>query len=93
MDPTKYNQAEQEQIRALIEQKQITDFMDLFTRLTDRCFKECANDFTSKAVSSREEACVKRCADRFLKHSERVSVRFGELSETLNQASQQQQQN
>lgn len=63
--------------------KQITDFMDLFTGLTDRCFKECANDFTSKAVSSKEEACVKRCADRFLKHSERVSVRFGELSESV----------
>lgn len=57
--------------------------MNLFTGLTDRCFKECANDFTTKAVTGREDACVKRCADRFLKHSERVSVRFGELSETV----------
>ncbi|KAI9337635.1 Tim10/DDP family zinc finger-domain-containing protein [Pilaira anomala] len=83
MDPSKYNQAEQEQIRAIIEQKQITDFMNLFTGLTDRCFRECANDFTTKAVTGREAACVKKCADRFLQHSERVSVRFAELHETV----------
>lgn len=66
--------------------------MDLFTGLTDRCFRECANDFTSKAVSSKEAACVKKCADRFLKHSERVSLRFGELSESVS-ALQSQKEN
>ncbi|KAI8095313.1 Tim10/DDP family zinc finger-domain-containing protein [Thamnidium elegans] len=83
MDPSKYNQAEQEQIRALIEQKQVSDFMNLFTGLTDRCFKECAYDFRTKAVTGREAACVQKCADRFLKHSERVSTRFAELSEAV----------
>jgi hypothetical protein len=28
--------------------------MNLFTGLVDRCFKECANDFTTKAVTKRE---------------------------------------
>jgi hypothetical protein len=28
--------------------------MNLFTGLVDRCFKECANDFTTKAVTGRE---------------------------------------
>jgi import inner membrane translocase subunit TIM9 len=28
--------------------------MNLFTGVVDRCFKECANDFTTKAVTGRE---------------------------------------
>lgn len=28
--------------------------MNMFTGVVDRCFKECANDFTTKAVTGRE---------------------------------------
>ncbi|KAL9556467.1 hypothetical protein MBANPS3_001860 [Mucor bainieri] len=81
MDTSRLNQAEQAQINAMVEQKQVTDFMNMFTGVVDRCFKECANDFTTKAVTGREAACVQRCADRFLKHAERVGNKFAELSQ------------
>ncbi|KAG2193724.1 hypothetical protein INT46_010579 [Mucor plumbeus] len=83
MDNSRFNQAEQAQINAMVEQKQVTDFMNLFTGVVDRCFKECANDFTTKAVTGRETACVQRCADRFLKHAELVGNKFAELSQNV----------
>ncbi|CAO3614822.1 unnamed protein product [Mucor hiemalis] len=60
MDFSKLNQAEQAHMSGIIEQKQVTDFMNLFTGLVDCCFKECANDFTTKAVTGREVTIVYR---------------------------------
>ncbi|KAF1803453.1 hypothetical protein V8B55DRAFT_1505672 [Mucor lusitanicus] len=88
MDTSRFNQAEQAQINAMVEQKQVTDFMNMFTGVVDRCFKECANDFTTKAVTGRESACVQRCADRFLKHAELVGNKFAELSQNMNSPTQ-----
>lgn len=34
-------------------------------------------------LSDPQEACVNKCADKFLKHSERVGARFGELSQQV----------
>ncbi|CAG8585821.1 10464_t:CDS:2 [Diversispora eburnea] len=47
------------------------DFMKFYTNLVERCFNDCINDFTSKALSSKEETCIFRCTDKFLKHNER----------------------
>lgn len=30
------------------------DFMNMYTSLVERCFTSCCNDFTSKALSSKE---------------------------------------
>jgi hypothetical protein len=38
----------------IIEQKQMKDFLKLYTGLVERCFESCCNDFTSKALSSKE---------------------------------------
>lgn len=85
------------------------DFMSLYQNLVERCFNSCCNDFTSKAVSSKEVSrdrrwliltlahllsarfaddgvralqteCVNICSDKFLKHSERVGLRFSEAN-------------
>jgi hypothetical protein len=34
--------------------KQMQDFMKLYSGLVERCFTSCCNDFTSKALSSKE---------------------------------------
>jgi len=74
------NSAEQAQMGKIIEKKQMQDFMRLYSNLVERCFTSCCNDFTSKALGSKEEQCVLNCADKFLKHSERVGARFAELN-------------
>ena len=38
----------------VIEQKQMKDFMKLYTNLVERCFESCCNDFTSKALTTKE---------------------------------------
>lgn len=38
----------------IIEQKQMKDFLKLYTGLVERCFESCCNDFTSKALSTKE---------------------------------------
>lgn len=63
---------------AIIEQKQLKDFMALYTGVVNRCFDSCCNDFSSKALSSKENTCVNNCVHKFLKHSERVGARFGD---------------
>lgn len=50
-----------------------------------RCFDDCVNDFTSKSVSVKEEACVTRCVDKFLKSSERLGTRFQEQNQAMMQ--------
>ncbi|OZJ05946.1 Mitochondrial import inner membrane translocase subunit TIM9 [Bifiguratus adelaidae] len=89
MDFSRFNQAEQTQIAAMIEHKQMKDFLRLYANLVERCFNDCVNDFTSKTVSGKEEQCVNRCADKFLKHSERVGARFAELSQQMMPGMQQ----
>ncbi|KAJ8583385.1 hypothetical protein M405DRAFT_828789 [Rhizopogon salebrosus TDB-379] len=80
MDFSQLNSAEQAHMTKIIEKKQMQDFLRLYSGLVERCFTSCCNDFTSKALSSKEEQCVMNCADKFLKHSERVGQRFAELN-------------
>ncbi|OBA14434.1 mitochondrial import inner membrane translocase subunit Tim9 [Ogataea polymorpha] len=77
------NYKEQQEFQKIVEQKQMNDFMRLYTSLVDRCFNDCVNDFTSNKLSSREETCLNKCAEKFLKHSERVGLRFQEQNQML----------
>ncbi|EIM86119.1 chaperone [Stereum hirsutum FP-91666 SS1] len=78
MDFSAMNPAEQAQMNRIIEKKQMQDFLRMYSNLVEKCFTSCCNDFTSKALSSKEEQCMTNCADKFLKHSERVGARFAE---------------
>jgi len=78
MDFSGLSPAEQKALEGVIEQKQMRDLMSLYSKLVERCFTSCCNDFTSKVLSSKEEDCIKRCADKFLAHSNRVGLRFQE---------------
>ncbi|CAG8626282.1 12449_t:CDS:2 [Ambispora gerdemannii] len=85
MDFSTFNDAERAHIQRLIEQKQMRDFMKFYTGLVERCFNDCVNDFTSKALTTKEETCVLRCTEKFIKYNERISLRFGELNQELMQ--------
>ncbi|KAH9442246.1 hypothetical protein Pst134EA_027961 [Puccinia striiformis f. sp. tritici] len=78
MDASALSSQDSAQLNRLIEQKQMKDFLKLYSSLVERCFTSCCQDFTSRALSSKEESCVNNCADKFLKHSERVGSRFSE---------------
>ncbi|KAG5233822.1 Mitochondrial import inner membrane translocase Tim9 family protein [Salix suchowensis] len=50
-------------------------------QLRDRCFNDCVDSFTRKSLQKQEETCVMRCAEKFMKHSMRVGMRFAELNQ------------
>ncbi|KAL7272677.1 protein transporter tim9 [Rhizina undulata] len=78
--------AEQREFQQVVERRQMKDFMQMYSNLVQsRCFDDCINDFTSKAVSTKEETCVSRCVDKFLKTSERLGQRFAEQNQAMMQ--------
>ncbi|CAH2449818.1 TIM10 complex subunit [Komagataella phaffii CBS 7435] len=79
------NAKEQQEFQKLVEQKQMKDFMRLYSDLVSKCFTDCVNDFTSNKLTSKEEGCINKCAEKFLKHSERVGQRFQEQNQLMMQ--------
>jgi len=57
----------------------------MYSNLVQRCFEHCVDDFTSKALVAKEEGCVMRCVDKFLKSSERLGQRFQEQNAVMMQ--------
>ena len=57
----------------------------MYSRLVQRCFDDCVDDFTSKSLQSKEEGCVLRCVDKNLKASERLGQRFQEQNAAMTQ--------
>ncbi|BGO93504.1 hypothetical protein NBRC10512_000775 [Rhodotorula toruloides] len=89
MDASGMNPATAQAFEMMMRDKQMKDFMALYQGLVARCFNDCCNDFTSKALSSKEETCVQTCSDKFLKMSERVGLRFSEQNAEMMARAQQ----
>ena len=52
----------------------------LFGNLVDQCFGACVDDFSSKAISGRENGCITRCVKKAIATQTRLSDRFQEHS-------------
>ncbi|KAM1447314.1 hypothetical protein ACFXTO_006427 [Malus domestica] len=65
----------------MIDQLQIRDSLRMYNSLVERCFDDCVDTFKHKSLQKQEETCVRRCAEKFLKHSMRVGMRFAELNQ------------
>ncbi|KAI4334525.1 hypothetical protein L6164_019208 [Bauhinia variegata] len=65
----------------MIDQLQIRDSLRMYNSLVERCFNDCVETFKHKSLQKQEESCVRRCAEKFLKHSMRVGMRFAELNQ------------
>ncbi|MQL80591.1 hypothetical protein Taro_013026 [Colocasia esculenta] len=73
----------------MIERLQISDSerkcdangLRMYNALVERCFSDCVDTFRRKSLDKQEETCIRRCAEKFLKHSMRVGLRFAELNQ------------
>eukprot|EP00891_Asterochloris_glomerata_P005413 jgi/Astpho2/5413/e_gw1.00076.51.1_t len=81
--------AQKQALMQQIEEMQVRDSLRMYNSVVERCFKDCVESFRRKDLEASEEKCVARCTEKFMKHSARVGMRFGELS---SQAEQQMQQ-
>ncbi|KAJ2783215.1 protein transporter tim9 [Coemansia javaensis] len=73
----------EQRMQQLMEQKQLRDFMRMYSTLVARCFDDCVTDFTSTKLSERELACANRCTLKNMKLNERIGQRFAEESAKL----------
>eukprot|EP00158_Paraphelidium_tribonemae_P000356 Partr_v1_DN21772_c0_g1_i2_m7630 putative mitochondrial import inner membrane translocase, subunit len=76
----------------LIYYPEMRDSLKMYVRLSDRCFADCIDDFTSKSVGKKETACIEKCVDKFMKFSARAGMRFQEGQAELMQQQMQQAQ-
>eukprot|EP00249_Psilotum_nudum_P008026 c20994_g2_i2 orf=257-535(+) len=65
----------------MIDQLQVRDSLRMYNALVERCFNQCVESFRRRTLDKQEETCVHRCAEKYLKHSMRVSMRFAELNQ------------
>ncbi|POW07710.1 hypothetical protein PSTT_08122, partial [Puccinia striiformis] len=70
MDASSLSSQDSAQLNRLIEQKQMKDFLKLYSSLVERCFTSCCQDFTSRALSSKEVSAVEL---RLLSHQNTVN--------------------
>ncbi|KAL3765330.1 hypothetical protein ACHAWO_010019 [Cyclotella atomus] len=56
----------------------------LYNNLVSKCFTNCVTSFRSKSLDKYETSCVENCAERYIKMTQRVGLRFAE-SQALQQ--------
>ncbi|KAG6001688.1 hypothetical protein E4U21_003919 [Claviceps maximensis] len=81
-------QAEQRTLEQRMQKRQVKEFMSAFGGLVEHCFTSCVDDFTSKAISTRENGCINRCVLKWMATQQRVSDRFQEHNAQLTQQMQ-----
>ncbi|CAM9766473.1 unnamed protein product [Discosporangium mesarthrocarpum] len=73
--------SEQQEFMQHLEKMQRKDSLVMFNNLVSRCFDECTKTFRSKKLDDKETKCVDVCADKFLKLTNRVGLRFQDIQQ------------
>lgn len=53
--------------------------------MSEICFVDCVNDFTTRDVRTKEEKCALNCMEKYLKMNQRISQRFQEFQMIANE--------
>lgn len=54
----------------------LREFLKNYNVLSQRCFVDCVNEFSSAKVGRSEGSCVSNCAEKNIKVNQRISTRF-----------------
>ena len=46
---------------------QMKDSLKMYNNLVAECFRDCVNSFRAKSLDAKEEACVTKCAEKYIK--------------------------
>ncbi|XP_037097906.1 mitochondrial import inner membrane translocase subunit Tim9 isoform X1 [Syngnathus acus] len=65
---------------------QFKEFLGTYNKLTENCFMDCVKDFTSREVRPEESSCSESCLQKYLKMTQRISMRFQEYHIQQNEA-------
>ncbi len=65
-------------VNQMMEKLNLQDVLTHFNKLSDRCFDHCVADFQSSQLVQQEEACMRRCIEKFNQFSSRFQKTFVE---------------
>mmetsp|Transcript_27241 Transcript_27241/g.83971 ORF Transcript_27241/g.83971 Transcript_27241/m.83971 type:complete len:89 (+) Transcript_27241:1163-1429(+) len=57
---------------------QMKDSLRMYNNLVESCFMHCVSSFRSQSLAGDEDECVKKCAEKYIKLTQRVGFRFAE---------------
>ncbi|CAJ1949282.1 unnamed protein product [Sphenostylis stenocarpa] len=80
-DLDNFPEEEKQRMSTIVEQIQLRDSLRMYNSLVENCFKECVNTFYRKSLTKQEETCVYRCAQKFMRLSTQVGLRFSDLNQ------------
>uniref|UniRef100_A0A2K6ETC1 Mitochondrial import inner membrane translocase subunit n=1 Tax=Propithecus coquereli TaxID=379532 RepID=A0A2K6ETC1_PROCO len=58
--------------------KQFKEFLGTFNKFAETCFLDCVKDFTTREVKPEKTTCSEYCSQKYLKMTQRISMRFQE---------------
>uniref|UniRef100_A0A8D0AFI2 Mitochondrial import inner membrane translocase subunit n=1 Tax=Sander lucioperca TaxID=283035 RepID=A0A8D0AFI2_SANLU len=62
------------------------EFLGTYNKVTENCFMDCVKDFTTREVKTDESSCSESCLQKYLKMTQRISMRFQEYHIQQNEA-------
>uniref|UniRef100_A0AAX7TGT6 Mitochondrial import inner membrane translocase subunit n=1 Tax=Astatotilapia calliptera TaxID=8154 RepID=A0AAX7TGT6_ASTCA len=62
------------------------EFLGTYNKVTENCFMDCVRDFTTRDVKPEESSCSESCLQKYLKMTQRISMRFQEYHIQQNEA-------
>ncbi|KAK0043276.1 mitochondrial import inner membrane translocase subunit Tim9 [Biomphalaria pfeifferi] len=65
---------------------QFREFLSQYNKITEQCFMACIHDFTSRRIISAENSCALNCLEKYMKMTNRISLRFQEHQLIANDA-------
>ena len=65
-------------------------YYSMYNNVVMRCFDTCIYNFRSKTLDKSEISCVEQCAERYIKLTQRVGLRFAEHQAIQQQRMEQQ---
>lgn len=63
--------------------RNLRDFLVLYNRISETCFKRCTTTFASRDLTSDEDECVKNCVEKHIHANHRIMEIFMEIQPLL----------
>jgi hypothetical protein len=61
---------------AQMQELQMKEAFGILNMINYTCFEKCITDLTTNKINPTEEACIKQCGVKFVKHSQRIAEGF-----------------
>ncbi|XP_076261526.1 translocase of inner membrane 9b [Rhynchophorus ferrugineus] len=56
--------------------KNFKDFLQLYNKMTEMCFKRCIDNLNSRKLDPHELACVEDCSQKFILYNNKLMQNF-----------------